>query len=161
MGSESHPIRGCFRHILLCCKALQESVNSACWRWGLQGDSPGDTAVDISVLPSPQCSPSSTSAEQLLLWRVQWRLRLKVFCSAVAARANVDTQPFLYVPSTSLSGTAHSGTTCSPAESSSLPQTPMEPPFSHSPFPFSCQAGQQALGRAGLSQLLLNGTLLN
>lgn len=85
------------------------------------------------------CSPAprGAPAPPLLSGKVQWRARLKVLCSALAARANVDTFPFC--PSTSLPGTAGSGTTCSPAESSSFPR---EPPFSHSPFPFTCQAGQ-------------------
>ena len=102
---------------------------------------PGDTGADVAVLSCPWWSPSSTSAEHRDACSYAGFNRdsgSRSFVQhAAAASANVDTETFLYLPSTSLSGAAcQSGTTCSPAESNSFPPTPMGPPRSHSPSPF-------------------------
>lgn len=108
---------------------------------GLQGDMLRDAEADVSVLSCPRWTPSSTSAERRDAGSYAGFNRdsgSRSFVQhAAAASANVDTETFLYLPGTNLSGAARqSGTTCPPAESNSFPPTPVGPPSSYSSFPF-------------------------
>lgn len=101
----------------------------------------GDIGADVSVLSCPWWRPSSTSAEHRDACSYAGVNRVSGSRSfvrhAAAATTNVDTETFLYLPNTSLSGAAHqSAMTCWPAESNSFPPTPMRPPCSHPTSPF-------------------------
>lgn len=110
---------------------------------------PGDCPLLPLVKP-----PLSTEMPALTQGSAETQAQGVLFSTLWAASTNVDTDTFLYLPSTSPSEAAHqSGTMCSPTGSNSFPLTPAG---AH-PLPPSPHLGR----RAGLLQLPLNSTQLN